>query len=120
MDPLVWGPHYWMFLHTVAAHYPIKPTPAEKKVHYRLIHNFHEFIPHRQIAASFRRLLEQNPVTPYLDSHDDFTRWVHHLHNEVNQQLGKPTISLETHKQQFRDMYSSPAEKRKRFLKTQY
>ena len=25
MDPTVWGPHYWMFLHTVATHSPKDP-----------------------------------------------------------------------------------------------
>jgi FAD-linked sulfhydryl oxidase len=116
MDPEVWGPHYWMFLHTVAANYPIKPTALERKVHYRLIHNFHEFLPHRRIAAEFVDLLKANPVTPYLDTRDDFVRWMHHLHNEINRKLDKPKLSLENHKREFNHMYSSAAEKHKRFL----
>jgi len=116
----VWGPQYWAFLHTVAAHYPEAPTATEKKVHYRLIHNLHEFLPHRQIAADFRRLLEANPVTPYLDKRADLVRWVHHIHNEVNLKLGKRTISLETHLREFRETYDSAPEKRRRFLKNRY
>ena len=120
MDPEVWGPQYWAFLHTVAANYPEAPTPTERKVHYRLVHNLHEFLPHRAIAADFRRLLEANPVTPYLDKREDLIRWVHHIHNEVNRKLGKPTMSLDRHLREFREMYDSAPEKRRRFLKNRY
>jgi hypothetical protein len=120
MDPEVWGPTYWRFLHTVAAHYPVKPTTTEKKIHYRLIHNFHEFIPHRIIAADFRHLLEKNPVTPYLDSQADFVRWVNHMHNLVNTKLDKPTVSLKDHLQAFQELHESVPDKRRRFLKNRY
>ena len=120
MDPEIWGPTYWSFLHTVAAHYPLKPTATERKVHYRLIHHFPEFIPHRTIAADFRRLLEANPVTPYLDNTAAFVRWVNHIHNVVNEKLDKPTVPLQDHLQAFKEMHESGADKRRRFLKNRY
>ena len=95
MDPKIWGPHYWFFLHTVALHYPIHPTSIQKKMYHRLIHHFSEFIPNHSIKTVYESLLQKYPVTPYLDTRKDFVQWVHHLHNKVNQRLDKPTITLE-------------------------
>ena len=118
MDPTVWGPAYWEFLHTTAAHYPKFPTPTEKKVHYRLIQNMQFFIPNRKIANEFERLVDANPVTPFLDSREDFVRWVNHVHNLVNEKLGKPRVSLQASRAEFREKYNK--DKVKRFLKQKY
>ena len=47
LDPTVWGPHYWFFLHTIAMAYPIRPNDVTKKKHYELIQNMPLFIPLR-------------------------------------------------------------------------
>ena len=106
MDPAVWGPHYWFFLHSVALHYPKHPNATTKKIHYRLIHNMHEFIPHREVAANFSKILARYPVAPYLDSRTHFVRWVHFIHNKINEQIGKPTISLAAHRDNVRKVYA--------------
>ena len=31
LDPKIWGPHYWFFLHTVAMTYPHHPNAVTKK-----------------------------------------------------------------------------------------
>lgn len=106
MDPAVWGPHYWFFLHSVALHYPKLPSATTKKIHYRLIHNFHEFIPHREIAATFVKLLAKYPVAPYLDSRAQFVRWVHFIHNKINEMTLKRLVSLEEHRANMKKCYA--------------
>jgi hypothetical protein len=106
MDPKVWGPHYWFFLHSVAHHYPKIPNATTKKVHYRLIQNFPEFIPHRDVASNFAKMLARYPVTPYLDSRTHFVRWVHFIHNKINEHVGKPTMTLEEHRNTLRQNYA--------------
>jgi len=101
MDPSVWGPHYWFFLHTVAFHYPLHPTSIQKKMYHRLIHHFHQFIPNPSIATTYEKVLQKNPVSPYLDSREDFITWVHHIHNIINIRLEKPTITLQEHYEEF-------------------
>jgi hypothetical protein len=117
MDPTVWGPHYWMFLHTVAAHYPKHPNAIVKKIHYRLLYNFHEFIPHRAIANNFSELLQLYPATPYLDSRKKFVEWVNFIHNKVNESIGKPKVSVAEHDEAMRDLYQSKSKRWKRFAK---
>ena len=94
LDPKVWGPHYWFFLHTIVISYPMRPNAVTKKKYYELIQNMPLFIPNEQIATNFERLLDKYPVTPYLDTRDSFIRWMHHMHNKINEQLEKPKITL--------------------------
>ena len=67
LDPTVWGPHYWFFLHTITLTYPLNPNTITKKKYYELIHNFHMLIPIENIASYFSKLIVEYPVTPYLD-----------------------------------------------------
>ena len=108
MDPTIWGPHYWFVLHSIAFNYPQVPTSTQRKVHYRLIHNLHEFLPHKEIAGKFSKLLETYPVAPYLDSRADFIQWMHFMHNKINESLGKPTMDLHEHRTEMKHVYNSP------------
>ena len=94
LDPKVWGHHYWFFLHTVAMTYPYHPNTVTKKKYYEFIQNFPLFIPVEQISGEFSKIIDKYPVAPYLDNRDSFVRWVHFIHNKINEKLEKPTISL--------------------------
>jgi hypothetical protein len=94
LNPEVWGPHYWFMLHTLALNYPNYPNAVTKKKYYDFISNMPLFIPVEEIATSFTRLLDEYPVTPYLDSRESFVKWVHFIHNKINELLHKPKISL--------------------------
>ncbi len=120
MDPIVWGPSYWFFLHNVAFNYPKYPTTIQKKIHYRLIHNFHEFLPSKSIATTFVKMLEKYPVTPYLDTQKDFIKWMHFIHNKINIRLDKPTITLQEHYDQFHEAYEPKPSRLRRFLKERH
>jgi hypothetical protein len=105
LDPKVWGPHYWFFLHTVAMCYPHRPNTITKKKYYEFIHNIPLFIPIEGIATYFSQLLDQYPVSPYLDSRDAFIRWMHFIHNKINQRLEKPSISLSKFYENYYEQY---------------
>lgn len=90
----IWGPYYWFVLMTIAVSYPITPNNITKKKYYEFIHNLPLFIPDENIGNNFAKLLDKYPVTPYLDSREMFTRWIHFIHNRINIKLGKKQISL--------------------------
>ena len=94
LDPPVWGPHYWFFLHTVALSYPHHPNAVTKKKYYEFIQNLPLFIPVDTIGNNFEKLLDEYPVTAYLDSRDSFVKWMHFIHNKINEKLEKPKITL--------------------------
>lgn len=95
LDPKIWGPHYWFFLHTVALSYPKIPNEITKKKYYDFIQNFPLFIPIEDIGNTFSRLIDNYPVTPYLDSRESFIRWVHFIHNKINFALKLPELTME-------------------------
>ena len=94
LDPKIWGPHYWFFIHTVAMTYPIRPNAVTKKKYYEFIQNLPLFIPVESLSGEFSKLIDKYPVTPYLDNRESLIRWTHFVHNKINQKLEKPQISL--------------------------
>jgi hypothetical protein len=94
LDPEIWGPHYWFFINTLALSYPHHPNDVTKKKYYDFIQNLPLFIPIESIGNNFSKLLDEYPVSSYLDSRDSFIRWVHFIHNKINENLEKPKITL--------------------------
>ena len=105
LDPDIWGPHYWFFLHTIAMSYPHHPNDVTKKKYYEFIMNLPLFIPVEKMGNEFSRLLDEFPVTSYLDSRSSFVRWVHFIHNKINEKLEKPKITLEEFYYQYYQEY---------------
>lgn len=94
LDPSVWGPHFWFFLHTISMSYPHHPNAVTKKKYYEFIQNIPLFIPVEKMGNDFNKLLDEYPVTAYLDSRESFVKWVHFIHNKINEKLEKPKITL--------------------------
>ena len=95
LDPEVWGPYYWFTLHTIALSYPQHPNEVTKKKYYDFIQNLPLFIPVQQIGDGFSKFLDNYPVTPYLDSRASFTKWMHFIHNKINNSLRLPELTME-------------------------
>ena len=95
LDPKVWGPHYWFVLHKIALTYPDIPNETTKKKYYDFVQNLPLFVPDVEIAKTLVTLIDNYPVTPYLESKESFMKWVHFLHNHINKLTNKPPISYE-------------------------
>jgi len=107
LAPTIWGPHYWFFLHTIAFIYPNYPNAVTRRKYYELINNFHLFIPTAAESETFSKLIEKYPVTPYLDNRDSIVRWIHFIHNKLNEKLEKPTMSIGAFYSTYYDQYST-------------
>lgn len=105
LDPEVWGPQYWFVLFSIAYTYPQNPNKITKKKYYEFIQNLPLFIPHEKIGNNFIQYLDTYPVTPYLDNRISFMKWVHFIHNKMNAQLRKPTISFEEAVKLYEELY---------------
>jgi hypothetical protein len=117
LDPKVWGPHYWFFLHTLAMTYPHHPNTVTKKKYYEFIQNLPLFLPVEEISSDFSKLIEKYPITPYLDNRDSFVRWMHFIHNKINERLEKPQISLNEFFFNYYDEYKSHDDKLAKYYK---
>ena len=93
MDPKVWGRSGWKFLFSVALGFPEKPD-------FQQIHNYTRFFNYLQyvLPCEICRLhyashLNQITIDPYMTSRDNLFLWVLKVHNLVNKQMGKPSIT---------------------------
>jgi hypothetical protein len=117
LDPKIWGPHYWFFLHTIAMSYPVHPNAVTKKKYYDFVQNIPLFIPVESMAGEFSKLLDQYPVQPYLDNKESFIRWMWFIHNKINKKLEKPQISLNEFYVKYYEEYKPINEKMSEYYK---
>ena len=96
MTPDNWGPVTWYAIHFIALAYPDSPTEENKYDYKRFFENFWKVIPCYKCAVNYKRHLNEMPLTDsYLANNDTLFAWTVMLHNIVNQENGKPTMSVE-------------------------
>ena len=93
LNPDIWGPHYWFTIYTIALSYPLKPDENIKRKYYDFFKNLPIFIPNKEMGNTFANFLDNYPITPYLDSRESLLKWIHFIHNKLNQYLGKQEIT---------------------------
>lgn len=106
-DPRIWGPYYWFVLHNISKTFPVNPTETCKKKYYEFIQNIPIFIPNVDIGNYFATLLGEYPVSPYLDTRISLMKWMHFIHNKVNQKIGKTEISYSQYIRHFDEIYNN-------------
>lgn len=107
LEPKIWGPKFWFFLHTISLCYPNYPNAVTKKKYYEFIQNLPLFLPIEEVASNFSKLLDKYPIQPYLDNRESFIKWVWFIHNKINEKLEKPVISLNDFYVKYYEQYKS-------------
>ncbi|XP_077526781.1 evr1_Alr domain-containing protein Alr [Haemaphysalis longicornis] len=77
----------WSLLHSVAAYYPVRPTPAQQRDAEAFFRLFAKLYPCDDCAKDFRAELEAS--APRVSSRADLAQWLCEQHNIVNRKLGK-------------------------------
>tara|TARA_Y100000389_G_scaffold195770_1_gene227669 strand:- start:978 stop:1364 length:387 start_codon:yes stop_codon:yes gene_type:complete len=93
MDPEIWGPHAWIFLHTITLNYPENPTYQDKQSHRFLFESLKNTIPCPKCREHYKENLIRYPIQ--LDSKKDLINWLINIHNQVNIKNNKKTYSYE-------------------------
>ena len=93
-DPkFFWGPHYWFILHSAAAAYNPKRSGAREGFK-ELVNSYLKILPCEECKVHLRGNLKKLPLDPYLQSADQLFLWTYNLHDLVNRQLGKTSVSF--------------------------
>nr|AAW26606.1 SJCHGC06728 protein [Schistosoma japonicum]CAX75374.1 Augmenter of liver regeneration [Schistosoma japonicum]CAX75376.1 Augmenter of liver regeneration [Schistosoma japonicum] len=87
-DKVELGRATWTFLHTMAAYYPLNPTPEQQEDMRKFLHIFPQFFPCRPCAYDFQSNIILHP--PKLDNRKTLSGWLCMQHNLVNNKIGKP------------------------------
>jgi len=95
MNQNIWGPHFWVTLHTLTFNYPLKPTHSDKHSYYTFITTLKDILPCKICKKNFNRKLKEDPLKGYLNNRRDFAYWMIDCHNKVNSETGKRYYSNE-------------------------
>ena len=105
MNQNIWGPHLWFSLHTISFNYPLRPNDDEKKYYYDFFNNLQEVIPCSVCKKNYKRHLNEHPIKNFLNTRKTLVYWVIDMHNMVNGEIGKKTLSYENVIKKYENVY---------------
>ena len=90
----IWLPHLKFTLQTMSLNYPLNPNEVTIRKYYNFIQNLPVFFPDDPMGNFLEKMLNDFPVTPYLNSRTSFMKWIHFLFNKINKKLNLKTVSF--------------------------
>jgi hypothetical protein len=91
MNPEVWGPHAWIFLHSITLAYPDCPTTKDKQVAKTFFGGLQDVLPCGNCQTNYKKNLKKYPLTDKtLSSKKELVKWLIDIHNLVNLETGSP------------------------------
>ena len=103
MNPKIWGPHAWVFLHTITFNFPENPTPEQKKHYKDFFESLIHIIPCDKCRYNYMLKLKTHPVN--VESRMKLVEWLLLIHNDVNKSNGKKQLSMPELIKKYREMY---------------
>ncbi|KAF8825829.1 FAD-dependent thiol oxidase [Lentinula edodes] len=91
----------WTFLHTTAAYYPERPSPAQRANMLTLIRSLPVLYPCTHCADDFGQDIKVN--APDVSGRVGLSKWLCERHNEVNKKLGKATFDCAKTDERWKD-----------------
>jgi hypothetical protein len=92
MDPKIWGPSAWDFIHTVALGYPSSPTLTDKNNYRDFYTNIGNILPCPVCQRHYNEFLNGRllDLDEALESTESLFNWTIDAHNNVNENNRKP------------------------------
>lgn len=89
MDPEIWGPPAWKFIHLLTLNYPNKPTFQDKYNYKQFILALQKVLPCDTCANHFQQNIQNSDFNDILQSRESLFEWFVDVHNSVNKQNKK-------------------------------
>ncbi len=94
MNPHIWGPHAWIFLHSISITYPDNPDQSTQLSAKNLILSLKELLPCEHCKKNYEEHIK-NLSDDIFTSKKKFFKFLVDLHNKVNKLNGKREYSYE-------------------------
>src|SRR4051812_10795139 len=102
IDPKIWGPSSWKFMHYITIGYPENPNQQIKKSIYDFFISLKDLLPCQKCRYNFDYHLQRHPLTnDILSSRNKLINWLIDIHNDINISTDKPVLTYD----QVRDIY---------------
>lgn len=96
INPNLWGPSCWKFIHYLTMAYPDNPSHEEKQAIKNFIYSLGKVLPCENCRVHFAMNLENFPLTEnVLSSKYNLINWAREVHNEVNTRKNKKNWSYQ-------------------------
>jgi len=106
MNPEIWGPGAWTFLHTITLNYPNNPDIDVIDYHKNFFVLLKNIIPCEKCRLHYSQYLIDNPIDDVLNNKQDFVIWLNKLHNEINVRNNKPEMNIKNMIKLYKKKYS--------------
>lgn len=110
MNPNIWGPGAWLFLHSITLNFPKNPSHEQKRRYSDFFNLLMFVLPCNNCRVNYKKHLSDFPIRFNLNSRDDLVRWLITIHNETNKINGKKEISFDEFKKIYSNLYKNKEE----------
>ena len=100
LDPKIWGPSGWHFIHSVALTFPVEPSKETIKQYQKFFAAVGEVLPCELCRENFKEKMKDSP--PKYESAAGLFKWTVDIHNMVNKENGRPELTEEQAMIEFR------------------
>ena len=85
LDPMLWGPKGWFFLHSITFNYPKNPSVSDKTNYKMFFEQLSNVLPCEFCSEHFKKNLEKYPLNEeVLQNNKNLIQWLINIHNEVD------------------------------------
>lgn len=89
INPSIWGPSLWFFLHLIALNFPEKPSLEQKRKMLDFLFTLQHVLPCENCQFGFSKILRETLRPIDLETGDSFFVWTIRAHSMVNQKKGR-------------------------------
>ena len=106
MNPNIWGPYLWFFIHTLCLEYSDNPNENDRRKIKQFFLNLGTIIPCEQCSEHYSQNLSSiSNIDNALTDSNSLFNWSVELHNSVNKMLGKKTWTNEEAMSYYKNIY---------------
>ena len=111
MNPKIWGPPGWIFLHSIAYGYPNDPTPDEKKAAINFFNSLGHMLPCKTCSELYKKDLvlfkKTNELKKAVENKTNLIKFINLIHNNVSKSLNKKQYSDVEYDNYYKNMYEN-------------
>jgi hypothetical protein len=106
MNPKIWGPHAWIFLHTITLGYPKNPTEQDKETYKNFFLSLQGVLPCKKCNYYYKNNIRDLDITNHLDSKESLVKWLISIHNKVNKENNKSIVEYSDVIKKYKELYN--------------
>jgi hypothetical protein len=107
MNPEIWGPNAWIFLHTITLNYPNNPSIYDKQYYKNFFMSLQTVLPCEWCSKNYKLHITKYPIDNYLNSKKDLVTWLILIHNEVNEIFKKKKLNYNEVIEIYKNLYNN-------------